>query len=321
MRKINLYSFHRNINSARFDAHNTYNIVESLQKKYEVIWHEKDGEDNFYYKNDCDVLINQGSILIFEFDDTKEFKTFDFGDAPSLTVQLSKSKNFIGAAIGQYNYKLWKDVIQSEDLRKKIRPSIYPETYWNFGIENYPQIHEYRKNIELDTRLYWRGSLYKNHPKQEYNGVRESVEIISNKLEKFYFGNYPISFEDYIHESINFKLALGIGGGGGYVCGDFCFRDIEMYGIGIPILRPTFATETTDPLIPNVHYIAVDCEFDSNFKYKNHEQLANNIIKRYYEVIDDDVFLNEVVNNARNWYIRNISSEYITNKIIESLEL
>jgi hypothetical protein len=45
------------------------------------------------------------------------------------------------------------------------------------------------------------------------------------------------------------------------------------------------------------------------------------IINRYNQVINDGDFLSSVVSNARNWYIRNISSENITNKIVESLGL
>lgn len=319
MRQINLYSFHRGIDSFRFDAHNTKAIIKFLESKYKVSWLDKNGSDQFRYTNDCDVLINQGSILIFEFDDTKEFKTFDFGDSPSLTVELSKSNKFIGAAIGQYNSKLWDEIISNPTIRKNVKPSVYPESCWDFGIENFEQIRDYRNQIELDKRLYWRGSTYKDHPNPNYNGVRESIEHIHSNLDEFYFGNYPIPFDNYIQESIQFKLSLGFGGGGGYTCGDFCFRDIEMYGLGIPTIRPKFITETADPLIPNVHYIAVDCEFDEKFRYKNHKKLAHDIIMRYKEVIDDDVLLNDIVINARNWYIENISSKNVTNKIMESL--
>lgn len=321
MRKINLYSFHRGIDSSRFDAHNTKNLIESLSNKYEVVWHDKNGEDNFRYQNDCDVLINQGSILIFEFDDTKEFKTFDFGDSPSISVDLSKSSKFIGASIGQYNPKLWDDVVSNNDVRKNIVPSVYPETFWNFGLMNFDAIQEYRKSIELDTRLYWRGSIYKDHPNPRYRNVRSSIEMIGSILDDFYFGNYPIPFDNYIQESISFKLALSFGGGGGYLCGDFCFRDIEMYGLGIPTIRPKFAVESSDPLIPNVHYVSVDCEFDEEFRYKNPEKLANDLVNRYREVINDESFLNDIANNARNWYIENISSDNITRKIIHSLNI
>ena len=320
MKKLNLYTFHRGIANHRFDAHNTNEIKKILSKKYEVNHYDLNGGDSFRYKNDCDVLINQGSIVIFEFDDTKKFKTFDFGDAPTLTVQLSKSKNFIGAAIGQYNQQLWDQIIENKELLDKIKPSVYPESCWNFGIENYETIKEYRNSIELDKRLYWRGSIYRNPNMVEFNR-RLSIQILNSKLDSFYFGDSPLLFDDYIQEAIQFKLALCFGVGGGYVCGDFCFRDIEMYGMGIPTIRPKYAVQSSDELIPDFHYISVDCEFDQTYRYKNPELLADKIIERYNQVINDDDYLKFISNNARDWYIKNASGPNITNKIIDTLEL
>lgn len=320
MRKLNIYTFHRGIASHRFDAHNTNELKKLLSSKYEINHYDMNGGDGFRYKNDCDVLINQGSIIIFEFDDTKQFKTFDFGDAPTLSVQLSKSKNFIGAAIGQYNKTLWDETLGDSIIRSEVKPSVYAETCWNLGKENYEEIHSYRNTAELDRRLYWRGSVYRNPNQVEYNR-RITIDYISNKLSDFYFGDTPIPFDQYIHESINFKLSLCFGVGGGYTCGDFCFRDMEMYGLGIPTIRPVYAVESEQLLIPNVHYIAVDCEFDDTFRYKNPELLADRIIQRYKEVIDDDILLNEISKNAREWYLENISGPNITNKIINILGL
>jgi hypothetical protein len=146
-----------------------------------------------------------------------------------------------------------------------------------------------------------------------------AIEHLSVKMDNFYFAPFPIMFDDYISESINFKLALCFGGGGGYSCGDLCFRDIEMYGLGIPTLRPKFAIETDDPLIPNEHYISVDCKFDNTYRYTENETLAENIIKRYYEVINDGDYLKYIASNAREWYIRNATGPNITNKIVETL--
>lgn len=321
MKKLNVYSFHRNINSYRFDAHNTENLLNILKPQYDITWHNLDGADNFIYENDCSVRINQGSILIFEFDDTKQFKTFDFGDAPTLTIQLSRSKNFIGAAIGQYNKQLWDDQQLPTTVRDNIVPSTYPESNWNFGSVNYDIVQEFRKQIQLDTRLYWRGSIYKDATRPEYYDVRRGLELLNRELDSFYFGNYPIQYDDYINEALQFKLALGYGGGGGYVCGDFCFRDIEMFGLGIPLLRPKYVAETHEPLIPDVHYISVDCEFDDKFRYKNPEQLAKSIVQKYHEVIDNDEFLTYISRNAHEWYQRNVSGPNISNLIKAVLNL
>ena len=92
--KIKIYSFVRKIDTDRFDYHYIRNVISALELKgYEIQWENLDGDDRFVYQNDCNLIIDQGSITIFEFED-KTFKTFDFGDIPSLTLKLSSSKNF-----------------------------------------------------------------------------------------------------------------------------------------------------------------------------------------------------------------------------------
>jgi len=321
MRILNLYNFHKGIAPYRFDHHNTNTLVELLSNVYEVRVHSYNGSDNFRYINDCDVLIDQGSILIFEFDDTKEFKTFDFGDSPKLTVALAKSKNFRGAAIGQYNKRLWDEQLLDDFIRTQVRPSTYPESCWNFGLINYESVQEFRKQITLNNNLYWRGSIYKDPSRSEYYNTRRGIELLSTKLNKFHFGHYPVSYDAYIQEALTFKIALGYGGGGGYTCGDFCFRDIEMFGLGIPLLRPKFIVESVNPLIENVHYISVECEFDEEFRYKDQEKLSDAINQRYHEVVDNQEFLNYIIGNAREWYIQNASGPNISNLVKTVLEL
>lgn len=320
-RKLNIYSFHRNIGSERFDYHNTRELIAQLENTYDIVWHDHEGSDMFRYQNDSDVLINQGSIVIFEFDDTKQFKTFDFGDAPTLTMQLSKSKNFIGAAIGQYNKQKWDEIITDLNVRNNVVPSVYPETCWNLGVGNYEEVQTFRSSIKLDERLHWRGSIYKDPSYPEYYNIRRAIELLATKLPEFNFGKNPIAYDYYLQESMMYKVVLGFGGGGGYTCGDFCLRDIEMFGLGIPMIRPTYAVETKNPLIPNVHYIAVDAEFDEKFFYKNPDKLADDIKTRYYEVIHDDILLQTISNNAREWYLENAAGPIITSLIKSCLTL
>ena len=118
MRKLNIYSFHRNIQPHRFDYNNTISLINSLSKNFEIVHHDLDGNDNFYFNN---ILINHGSILIFEYDDTKKFKIYDFGDHPYLTVKLCKDPNFNGAVIGQYNSYFWDKIVTNSKIRQLIK--------------------------------------------------------------------------------------------------------------------------------------------------------------------------------------------------------
>lgn len=320
MKKLNFYSFHKGIAEHRFDHNNSIALVEELSKQFEVIRYELTGNGEFLYQ---DIPINHGSILIFEDDDTKQFKVYDFGDHPYLTVKLSYLHNFAGAIIGQYNPKFWDGLHPNPQIRQTIIASVYPESVWELGVHNFNQVQEFRQNNKLDTRLHWRGSLYNQGVPENYLGVRKTLELLPNYLtsEQFHFGNFPLPFEQYIQEAINFKLALSIGGGGGAICGDFCLRDIEMFGLGIPLLRPKYIVETNDPLLPNYHYISVNAEFDENFKYLKPELLSKMITQRYLEVIKDDEFLNFISKNARKWYLDNISYPNITNNLIKLLDL
>ena len=316
--KITVYSFHKGIAKHRFDHNNTIAIYNALvEKGYEVTLQQYSGSDNFVYEG---VIIDHGSILIFELEDGT-FKTYDFGDHPSLTVQLSHSPKFVGAVIGQYNSKFW-DTTSRPDIRKNVVPGPYPDTVWQLG-SNYDQIQKHRESILLDKRLYWRGSLYNSGVDARYLGVRKSLELLPNHLNEseLYFGAGPIPFEHYLQESFQFELALSIGGGGGALCGDLCFRDIEMFGIGIPLMRPTLIVETSDPLIPDFHYVAVDAEYDAEYRYANPDELSKRIAARYHEVIGNKELLEFVKNNAKNWYENNISYPKITYNILKLLNL
>ena len=318
MKKIKLYSFHKGISPERFDHNNTIAIINELQVRgYDVEWNEHIGDGNTNY---IGVSINQGSILIFEYDNI--FKTYDFGDHPSLTVELSKKTEFAGAVIGQYNPKFWDIVCNNPEIRKNIVPGPYPDTIWQLG-ENYTQIQEFRESISLDTRLYWRGSLYNKGVDARYLDVRKSLELLPNYLttSELYFGSNPIQFNQYLQEAFQFKLAFSIGGGGGALCGDLCFRDIEMFGLGIPVLRPKLIVENSEPLLPDYHYIAVDTEFDAEYRYANPDILSQRIASSYREVIEDNELLEFIKNNAKTWYENNISYPKITYNIIKALDL
>jgi hypothetical protein len=318
--KLNLYSFHKGIANHRFDYYNTIALINALTEKgYEINHLEYSGSDEFVYHG---VTINQGSILIFEDATHGTFKTYDFGDHPTLTVELSKAHQFVGAVIGQYNSAYWDSLITEQSIRNNIVGGPYPDTVWQLG-NQYDRVQETRSKMELDKRLYWRGSLYNTGVDTRYLGVRKALELLPTNLteSELYFGSSPIEFNQYLQESIHFQLAFSIGGGGGALCGDLCFRDIEMFGLGIPLMRPNLIVENSEPLIPDFHYVAVPAEFDSEYRYANPEELSKRIAIRYREVINDTEFLEFVKNNAKIWYENNVSYPKITYNIIKLLNI
>jgi hypothetical protein len=186
MTKINLYTFHKGIAEHRFDHNNSIALEQELLNQFDVIRHEYVGDGHFIYQG---IPIDHGSIVIFEYDDTKQFKLYDFGDHPSLTVKLCNDTNFRGAVIGQYNPKYWDTIVTDPNIRKTIVGGPYPDTVWQLGT-NYDAVQEARNLMTLDKRLYWRGSLYNHGVDARYLGVRKSLELLPNYLteSELYFG-------------------------------------------------------------------------------------------------------------------------------------
>lgn len=301
MRTINLLTFHTGISEHRFDYGNTRNIIQLLSKNYIV--NHIECNSNFIYK---DVNITHGSFIIFEFQDNGDFYTYDFGDSPNITEQLIYKPGFVRASVGQYNPKYWDSIISNTELRNRIVPSVYPETNWLFGYNNYNMIKQFRNNNynELSDKLLWRGSLYTNHPNKKYSNTRRLIEYLQNE-ECTIINRNPTDFVTYINEAISSRLILCFGGGGGVDCGDICFRDIEMFGIGIPIIRPLYQVEFYDKLIPDYHYISVDIDIEADYRYSNDVKFSRLIYDKFKNVVNDREYLEYISLNAKKWYDSN----------------
>ena len=181
MNSLKLYTFNRPVPAERFDCCFRYFLIQELEKKYKVEWFNLSGDDNFIYENEGDTYkFYDGSTALIEMEN-KKIKLLDFGDCPISTLNISKFKNFQMSAIAHYNPKLWNN-----DTRMKS--GILYETNWEFGKTNSNEVVEFRKNIELNNKLYWLGTIYKNTGIDRYDGCRDSIPLISKFLrDKFSF--------------------------------------------------------------------------------------------------------------------------------------
>ena len=304
MKRFNIYAYHYGLPDHRFDNGMTYKLVETLGETYEVELHLTDASVSQYR----DIQIPHGSLSIIENADTGKFHISEFGDVCTNIMPFVELDDFAGATCGQYNaYRIDKDLPEGlKHKRDLIRPGYYPETIWQFGTLNYDGIQKHRSQVKLQDKLYFRGTVYPQ---------RACIHILQQKYAEdvsINLGRLP--FEQFMSELVTQKIVLGLGMNIG---GDICFRDIEMFGIGVPVMRPQLRVEQHDPLIPNVHYVSVDIDLDPYYLTPyDHEATADAMIVRHKEVVNDDAFLKEIADNAKEWYIRNCSDPDIVNNLI-----
>lgn len=174
----------------------------------------------------------------------------------------------------------------------KVKKGIY------FPLEShdYSFIYQKRKSFsEQIDKFYFVGN--------PINHVDRVSTINELKDSKYFYGGFEkISVPDYYEDIIKYKVGLSIKG-----IGDLCHRDFEYFGMGVPLMRKEFKNELNPPLIPNVHYIAVD----ENISY----------VERFLEVKDDEKFLNFISNNAKNYFDSYIAHPKRINHIIRLLDI
>lgn len=217
-------------------------------------------------------------------------------------VMMSVSDNITSGAINERHNPKFKKVLISQYLPSEVKSHVgeyihkyRPWTYFQakrFDLEPYYQ----RRLIETptDDRLFFRGTSLDDRPILNY--------IDKNIITPF----FPIPMDRYFNDIINHKIALSVDGRG-----EFCYRDIECFAVGVPILRFDYVSIMDDPLIPNYHYISLPRPNDMVLYRTGNENHAKLLIQRYYEVLNDKDFLKYIAENARKYYEKNCTMDSI----------
>jgi hypothetical protein len=120
----------------------------------------------------------------------------------------------------------------------------------------------------------------------------------------------------YFYDMINHKIALSVDGRG-----EFCYRDIECFAAGVPIIRFEYESVFYNNLIPNYHYISIPRPNDMVMYRVGEEHHAKMLEQRYYEVINDTEFLNFISKNARKYYENNCTMDVSVKNTFNLLSL
>jgi hypothetical protein len=189
-----------------------------------------------------------------------------------------------------------------------VQPSVYYVENWR-DIEFILTTPE--KSIR-DKRAYFNGL---NH------GIRENIlgALSQNEFFNLRTKVNPEHFRqknDYYEEVSRHKFGLSLNG-----AANICYRDLELFGLGVLNLRQPLKSLTHEPLIKDVHYVEF-IEDSLVQRILQREDVTNTINEKVEQILDfcDTQEYNEMILQSKNWFGRNCLPENQFNTIVSFLD-
>lgn len=238
--------------------------------------------------------------IIVQNDSTKQFFAINHADQPyDISWELLDHPLYIGTLKCQYRNGHY------EGHERKIAPF----TYGVKEPENYFPIREQLRGAKRENRLLY----FKGNETGRRDVLRQLADMgIINPN----FGirdekggrTQKASQQEYLKCMAKSKLILSMPGIGAH-----CHRELEAFGLQVPVLMPRLLNQYYDNLIPDFHYITVESPPKEPKKFTKEEEKAfcDAIKAKYEEVIDNDDYLESISKNALIWFQQNI--EYPNN--------
>jgi hypothetical protein len=147
-------------------------------------------------------------------------------------------------------------------------------------------------------KVYWRGN-----PHAHREGTLHELSSILNHdyMEK---RNKNV----YYREMAQSKIALSLPG-----LGPSCHREFEAFAVRTPVIMPEFKNMYYENIIPNYHYISSE--------QQPSESMSEAILRRYYEVKDNQDLLDYVAHNAMQYYDKYCRFDVSVQWMLKMLEL
>jgi hypothetical protein len=222
--------------------------------------------------------------MIIENAVTNEIKVLSVADdLTHCNLDLQHAPETTKILISQFDRNKIYAHVPNEENRKKYSPWIYfPSDV--FDIEKW--YNKRQEKSDFIDKFYFRGTALEGRPILKY--------FDPNLFE----GGMSIGPQDlYAEQLINYKMGFSVAGRG-----EFCYRDIEYMGMGIPFIRFNYVSEMEPNLIPNFHYIGIDRPSDMVKDREGTAEHAKLVEQRFLQVKDDKEFLSFVAKNAREYY-------------------
>jgi hypothetical protein len=250
--------------------------------------------------------------IVFQNNETKQFFMIDHADQYDYLVEeLASHPLCIGILKCQYregHYGSFED---------KVSSFTYGVKEW----DKYDDIVEEIKGAErVNKWMYFKGNENRRHHILKLL-AKDGVINSDYGFRKDGKRCLKIIQDDYLKDMAKSRIAFSLPGVGGN-----CHREIEAFGLGIPVLMPILRNQYYNKLIPNVHYIAVDNRKISDERINTYDSFQTKLflkmlINRYQETVDDAGFLKYISDNAMEWFDKNIrypSAPNLIEKILKT---
>lgn len=307
--------------------------------KTNIIVHNPCNERTRRYRN-YNLFWDELTIYLKKYFNVEENRYFEFADSKMYLVKLKKgiSDEFYlkeceyvieNLDNGEFHIISVSDELAHAALNERANPlckTILISQFEPTSIEHHAKEYFYKYKpwvyfqstfADLDE-LYLKRQLIASKEKNLFfRGTSLADRSFLDHLDKNYITGFnPCDSVTYFNELITHKLAISIDGRG-----EFCYRDIECFGCGVPVIRFEFKSIFNDPLIPNYHYISIPRPNDMVLYRQGTKEHADVFMEKYFEVIENVTLLEQISNNARNYYLKNLTYDNMLKNTFDLLEL
>lgn len=224
------------------------------------------------------------------------------------------------AGLGWEKYELVQYI---GGLGMHIRPDQMNDVY--FKGKYYP--FQYPLGV-ADSDVMIENALAKNLPKKnkavfigQIYGTRDALTAAFKKT------NFIDVFEPsdgyvgqaYYDKLSEYSMVISLNGNG-----EFCMRDLEGFGLGIPVVRSKLLTQFHNRLIPGTHYLegSAPCpEAWHTYRFMNINDVADSFISVIEKNLTDPSKLGYVGSMGQIYYRNFANPAYISNLFIDLIDL
>lgn len=227
-------------------------------------------------------MLHREHAISVQDDDSKKYfiiSHIDYSEVEPI-VPLLKEEGCLGVLKCQYKKGIYGE------LESKVSPFSYRVR----DSVTYDSLRESLiKTQRTNEKLYFKGNtIYGREPI-----LRLLHEIINEDYSSR--GDGTVSMEDYLKSMAKCNAVLSLAGHG-----NFCHRELEAFGMGVPVVQPRLINSYYNDLIPDYHYVSAVNDFTKP------RDVAKSIKEKYTLYRSKPELLVRISQNAKEWFDNNI---------------